>query len=467
MTKVVIIGGGPGGYEAALVAAQLGGDVTLIERDGLGGAAVLSDCVPSKTLIATAEVMVRIEAARQLGLHIGAREVTDVVRVDLAEVNDRVLALAKAQSDDIAQRLRLEGVRLVNGSGRLESAHRVIAATEEGEVAFDADIILLATGTTPRELPDAPCDGERILNWKQVYNLTELPERLIVVGSGVTGAEFASAYDGLGCDVVLVSSRRQVLPGEDQDAAAVLQRAFSERGMHIMSECRAVAARREGDGVVVTLEDGREVTGSHVLMAVGAIPNSAGLGLEEVGVGLTPSGHISVDKVSRTSIRNIYAAGDVTGVFALASVAAMQGRVAMWHSLGDAVTPLDLRKVSSNVFTTPEVATVGITQQDVDTSEVRVASVLLSLAPNARSKMQGFTDGFVKLFCLPTTGIIIGGVVVAPRASELIHAVSVAVSQRVTVDDFSHAFTVYPSMSGSLAEAARRLHNRHGSLLTN
>lgn len=466
MTRVVIIGGGPGGYEAALVGNQLGGEVTLIERDGLGGAAVLTDCVPSKTLVATAEVMVRINNARELGLHIDAADVSDVVRVELGEVNERVLELAKAQSDDIEQRLRLDGVNIVKGSARLDGPHRVIATTDDGEQAFDADIILIATGTTPRELPDAPCDGERILNWKQVYNLTEVPERLIVVGSGVTGAEFASAYDGLGCDVVLVSSRKQVLPGEDQDAAAVLQRSFERRGMEIMSECRAVAARREGDGVVVTLEDGREVHGSHCLMAVGAIPNSSGLGLEEAGVAMTASGHITVDKVSRTSVRNIYAAGDVTGVFALASVAAMQGRVAMWHSLGDAVTPLDLRLVSSNVFTTPEVATVGVTQRQVDSGEVRVASVLLPLASNARSKMQRFTDGFVKLFCLPTTGIIIGGVVVAPRASELIHSVSIAVAQKVTVDDFSHAFTVYPSMSGSLAEAARRLHKRDG-ILTN
>lgn len=466
MTKVVIIGGGPGGYEAALVGNQLGGEVTLIERDGLGGAAVLSDCVPSKTLIATAEVMVRVKNAHQLGLHIQAGDVTDVVSVNLAEVNERVLALAQAQSDDIAAKLQRDGVRIVKGQARLDGPNRVIATTEGGEEAFDADIILVATGTTPRELPDAQCDGERILNWKQVYNLKEVPEKLIVVGSGVTGAEFASAYDGLGCKVVLVSSRKQVLPGEDQDAAAVLQRAFENRGMEILSESRAVAARREGDGVVVTLEDGREVEGSHCLFAVGAIPNSAGLGLEEAGVEVNEWGYIPVDKVSRTSVRNIYAAGDVTGVFALASVAAMQGRIAMWHSLGDAVAPLNLRTVSSNVFTTPEIATVGVTQKMVDSGEIRVASVLLPLAPNARSKMQGFTDGFVKLFCLPTTGIIIGGVVVAPRASELIHSVSLAVAQKVTVDDFSTAFTVYPSMSGSIAEAARRLHNRDDPLMT-
>lgn len=472
MTRVVILGGGPGGYEAALVGKQLGGDVVLIERDGLGGAAVLTDCVPSKTLIATAEVMTAIQTSSELGLRIWETGEDDTiassVHVDLDAVNRRVLALANAQSSDITTKLVSEGIRVIRGTGRLLSTEKVLASSPGcDDEELDADIILIATGTTPRELDTAQCDGERILNWKQVYNLTELPERLIVVGSGVTGAEFASAYDALGSGVVLVSSRDQVLPGQDNDAARVLQDVFERRGMEIMSRTRAVAARREGDGVVVTLEDGREVVGSHCLMAVGAIPNTTGIGLEEAGIAVSPSGHIVVDKVSRTSARGVYAAGDCTGVFALASVAAMQGRIAMWHSLGDAVAPLDLRTVSSNVFTAPEIATVGVTQGEVDAGEVKVATVMLPLGSNARAKMQGLRDGFVKLFCLPTTGIIVGGVVVSPHASELIHSISIAVSEKITVDSFSHDFTVYPSLSGSVAEAARRLHLRQDPTKTN
>jgi dihydrolipoamide dehydrogenase len=182
------------------------------------------------------------------------------------------------------------------------------------------------------------------------------------------------------------------------------------------------------------------------------------MGLEEAGVTLDKGGFIGVDRVSRTSARGVYAAGDCTGVLMLASVAAMQGRIAMWHALGDAVAPLDLKSVSSNVFTAPEIATVGATQSQLDSGAVRAISVMLPLKGNARAKMQGIHEGFVKLFCLPATGIIVGGVVVAPRASELIHAVAVAVAERITVDQFSHDFTVYPSLSGSLAEAARRLH---------
>lgn len=465
MTSVVILGGGPGGYEAALVGAQLGGEVTIIERDGLGGASVLTDCVPSKTLIATAEVMSTIHRAEELGLRVWEtgedNGVASSVHVDLARVNKRVMDLAAAQSADITEKMRAQGIRVINGTGRLNGTEEVIATHADGtEEALKADITLIATGTTPRELPTAQCDGERILNWKQVYNLTELPEKLIVVGSGVTGAEFASAYDELGVDVVLVSSRDKVLPGQDEDAADVLQEVFEGRGMEIMSRSRATAARREGDEVVVSLEDGREVRGSHCLMAVGAIPNTSGIGLEEAGVQLSESGHIVTDRVSRTTARGVYAAGDCTGVFALASVAAMQGRIAMWHSLGDAVSPLDLKAVSSNVFTSPEIATVGVTQAQVDSGEVKASVLTLPLKSNARAKMQGVHDGFVKLFCLPVTGIIVGGVVVAPHASELIHSVSIAVGDRITVDELANDFTVYPSMSGSVAEAARQLHKR-------
>lgn len=461
MTRVVIIGGGPGGYEAALVASQLGGEVTLVDTDGLGGSAVLTDCVPSKTLIATAEVMTQVDESGELGIRFGTKNdvhAETAIHVDLAAVNRRVLDLADRQSGDIARRLVEAGVTIVQGRGRLDGPERVIAETADGEQAYDADVILVATGAHPRVLPDAVPDGERILTWTQVYALDELPEKLIVVGSGVTGAEFASAYDALGAEVVLVSSRDRVLPGEDADAAQVLEDVFERRGLTVLSKARAASVTRDGDQVTVALTDGREVTGSHCLLAVGSIPNTAEMGLAEAGVALDRGGFIVVDKVSRTSSRGIYAAGDCTGVLMLASVAAMQGRIAMWHALGDAVAPLDLKIVSSNVFTAPEIATVGMTQTQADVAVPKVATVKLPLQGNARAKMQGFRDGFVKVFCLPVTGIVVGGVVVAPRASELIYPLAIAVSERLTVDQVANSFTVYPSVSGSLAEAARQLH---------
>jgi dihydrolipoamide dehydrogenase len=462
---VVVLGGGPGGYEAALVAAQLGARVTVVERSGCGGAAVLTDVVPSKTLIATAEVMTLVDDSVELGVQFPGADASDrprgAVTVDLGTVNRRVRALARAQSDDILKRLTTEGVRVLEGAGRLDGPHRVVATLITGdEEVLDADVVLVAVGAHPRELPTAMPDGERILTWTQLYSLTELPARLIVVGSGVTGAEFASAYDALGADVVLVSSRDRVLPGEDADAAEVIEDVFRRRGMTVLSRSRAEKVSRSADGVVVTLSDGRTVEGSHCLMAVGSVPNTADMGLESAGVRLTPSGHVEVDRVSRTSARGVYAAGDCTGVLPLASVAAMQGRIAMWHALGDAVAPLDLRTVSANIFTAPEIATVGWSQAQIESGEAQGRIVKLALSGNARAKMQGIHDGFVKMFCHNASGTVIGGVVVAPRASELIFPVTLAVEHRLTVDDVAHAFTVYPSLSGSIAEAARRLHRK-------
>ncbi len=455
VTHVVIIGGGPGGYEAALVARRTGADVTLVERDGLGGSTVLTDCVPSKTLIATSDLLHEVSRSAELGV-----EVPRAPRADLADVNDRVLRLALAQSADIAERVATAGVTILEGTARLVEPRVAVATTAEGEVRLEADGVLIATGAHPRVSPDAQPDGERIFTWEQIYALRELPEHMIVVGSGVTGAEFASAYNGLGCEVTLVSSRDRVLPGEDPDAANLIEDVFTKRGMNVLGNSRMASVRREGDGVVVTLTDGRTVAGSHCLLALGSIPNTSDLGLDEVGIELGDGGFIAVDKVSRTNVPGVYAAGDCTGVFMLASVAAQQGRIAMAHLLGDAVHPLDLRKVSSNIFTSPEIATVGISQREIDEQGLLVDTAILPIAANPRAKMQGVHDGFVKLYARHGLGSLIGGVVVGPRASELIHTVSLAVSASLTVDHLADAFSVYPSMSGTVAEVARRLHRK-------
>ncbi|MEI8082073.1 MAG: NAD(P)H-quinone dehydrogenase, partial [Actinomycetes bacterium] len=349
-------------------------------------------------------------------------------------------------------------VKVMHGHGELTEGSFVNVTSGEAVGAHvPYDLLLIATGARPRELEDAPTDGERILNWKQVWNLTEMPQRLVVVGSGVTGAEFAGAFTALGSDVTLVSSRRRVLPTQDGDAADVVEQVFTRNGMKVLPLSRAVSARREGDTVLVGLADGRMLEASHCLLAVGAIPNSTGIGLERRGIRTTGSGHIEVDRVSRTNTMGIYAAGDVTGVLALASVAAMQGRIAMWHAMGSAVTPLDLSVVSSAVFTDPEIAAVGVPPEDVESGKVPGTVRKQLLATNPRAKMQGTMDGFIKLVARPD-GVVAGGVVVAPRASDLIHAITVAVTQHLTVDDLAQIFTVYPSMSGSIAEAARRLH---------
>ncbi|NYE96595.1 dihydrolipoamide dehydrogenase [Psychromicrobium silvestre] len=460
LPSLAILGGGPGGYEAATVAASLGARVTIIERNGLGGSAVLTDVVPSKTLIATADVMNRFAGASDLGVRfdVDGGDCVPLMRADMKQVNDRLLGLAREQSADIKAGLEKLGVRIIIGEGRMLDGHTIEVTGEDGVETVTADSVLLAVGAHPRELPSAKPDGERILNWAQIYSLTELPRELIVIGSGVTGAEFASAYDGLGSRVTLISSRDQVLPGEDSDAAQVLEDVFARRGMTVLSRSRADSVERTEDGVLVTLSDGRQVTGTHCLVCVGSIPNTEGIGLENAGVQLTETGHIRVDGVSRTTASNVYAAGDCTGVLALASVAAMQGRIAMAHLLGDGLRPIKLMQVASNIFTSPEIASVGVSEADVIADRYQGDVIKLPLRTNARAKMRGTTDGFVKIIARKGSGTVIGGVVVGANASELIFPIALAVTQKMHVDDVASTFTVYPSLSGSISEAARRLH---------
>jgi pyruvate/2-oxoglutarate dehydrogenase complex dihydrolipoamide dehydrogenase (E3) component len=466
--RIAVLGGGPGGYEAALAGAQLGAEVTIVERSGVGGSAVLTDVVPSKTLISTAEAANAIGEAADLGVQFftrgdSGRPVRPEVAVNLGAVNARLLGLARQQSEDMKANLIKAGVRIIQGDGRLDGPNRIVVAAGKGKSAkdfdeIDADTLVVAVGASPRILPSAIPDGERILTWKELYELDTTPEHLIVVGSGVTGAEFASAYNALGSTVTLISSRDQVLPGEDADAAAVIEEVFKRRGMHVLNKSRAESVVRTEDGVLATLTDGRTVEGSHCLLAVGAVPNTAGIGLEEAGIQMADGGFIRVNGVARTSMPSVYAVGDCSGVLPLASVASMQGRTAVFHAMGDAVNPIELRNVASNIFTQPEIATVGWSQKQIEEGIAQGVIYKLPLAWNPRAKMMGIRDGFVKLFARTGSGTVIGGVVVAPKASELILPIALAVEHRLTVDQLARAFSVYPSLSGSVTDAARAMH---------
>jgi pyruvate/2-oxoglutarate dehydrogenase complex dihydrolipoamide dehydrogenase (E3) component len=466
--RIAVLGGGPGGYEAALAAAQLGADVTLVERVGVGGSAVLTDVVPSKTLIATAEATNAIAEAAELGVQFFARgepgrAVRPEIAVNLRAVNLRLMRLARQQSEDMKSQLATAGVSIITGDGRLDGPNKIVVSTGTGKSRtdfdeIDADTVVVSVGASQRILDSALPDGKRIFTWTQLYSLEEVPEHLIVVGSGVTGAEFASAYNALGSKVTLISSRDQVLPGEDADAARVIENVFTRNGMEVLSKSRASSVTATENGVIATLSDGTTVEGTHCLMAVGSIPNTANIGLEEAGVQLTESGHIRVNRVARTSVPSVYAAGDCTNFMPLASVASMQGRTAVFHAMGDAVSPTELRNITSNIFTQPEIATVGWTQKQIEDGLVQGNIYKLPLSSNPRAKMMGIKDGFVKLFASTGSGTVIGGVIVAPHASELVLSIALAVEHRLTVDQLARAFSVYPSLTGSITDAARAMH---------
>ena len=471
--RIVIIGGGPAGYEAALVAAEHDEDVTLIAREGLGGNSVLWDCVPSKALIVSADAMGWMQSAERLGIRLPAGgKVAERSQVDMASVFERVSRLAHNQSDDITRKIEKTGITVIDGTGRLTGPTSVGVTPAQGEsTELDADMILIATGSDPRILPFFEPDGTRVFTSRELFALSELPERLIVVGSGATGAEYAHAFARFGSEVHLVSSREQVLPSEDPDAAAVIEESFEHWGMIIHRERRAVDLEVTDDGVRVRTEISRDgaviegsgewVEGSHVLFCVGQVPASGDLGLEEAGVEVAERGGVRVDGVSRTNVHTVYAAGDLTGGIMLASTAAMQGRNAMWHFLGRSVAPLRSDVIARCVFTDPEVASVGISAAKVaEARTTEIDSVTLQFSGNPRAKMADSTDGFVKLHARRGSGTVLGGVVVASSASDLVTPLSVAVRNRLTVEQLAHAFTIYPSMAGSIQETARLIMGR-------
>jgi pyruvate/2-oxoglutarate dehydrogenase complex dihydrolipoamide dehydrogenase (E3) component len=459
-SRIVILGGGPAGYEAALVAAEHGADVTVVSDEGLGGNSVLWDSVPSKALVVAAEAVGWFEVAAEIG--VAPRSDHDPVStVDFARVAHGVLELGASQSADIERRVVEAGVRVLHGRGRLTGDRRIAITAADGTTTeLDLDHALLATGSRARVLPFFEPDGVRVITGQQLFRLPALPEHLVVVGSGATGAEFAHAMRRLGAEVTLVSSRRQILPSEDPEAAAVIEAVFERRGMRIVREARASSCTVSQDGVVIGLEDGRTVAGSHVLFTVGQVPVVDGLGLEALGVVLDERGAVRVDRVGRTSLPWLYAAGDVTGGTMLASIAAMQGRVAMWHALGRAVQPIRTDAVAATIFTEPEVASVGVDEAAATAAGLPVLSARIDFRGNSRAKMLHRPEGFVRIIAMRGSGTVVGGVVVASRASDLVHPIAVAVQQRLTVAQLAQTLTVYPSMSGSVAECARILMER-------
>jgi pyruvate/2-oxoglutarate dehydrogenase complex dihydrolipoamide dehydrogenase (E3) component len=462
--RVVIVGGGPGGYEAALVAADLGAEVTVVNDEGLGGHCVLWDCVPSKTLLTSAQAFNTLETAPSLGVHFEGMPGQQVPRyeVDLPTIMRRVHDLALAQSEDITKRVLAAGVRVVLGRGRVVGPNTVeVRPPGDGggrdPERLEGDAILLATGSDPRRMDTAPTDGEVILSSQDVYRLRQVPEHLVVVGAGATGAEYTTAFLRFGAQVTFVCSRDRILPTQDEDAALVIEDVFERRGLRTLKNARAAKVERVGDRGVVHLEDGRTVEGSHVLLTIGQVPQTGGLGLEEMGVKTNERGAVVVDGVSRTSVPSIYAAGDVTSRQMLASVAAGQGRTAMWHLLGQAVAPLRWDAVVATIFTDPQIATVGLSEQRAAETGIEVEVDTLPLAGNARAKMSNRPDGFVKLLARPGSGTIAGGAVVASYASDLIAPISAACFNRLTASQLSQAFQTYPSFAGSIQECARRL----------
>jgi len=444
------MGGGPAGNTCASVAATLGADVTLVERDVIGGAAHLWDCIPSKALIATGGELSELQRARLMGLQASGT-------LDIDALCERVHSIETRLHTSIRELLVSQGVRLVEGTARFKGPHEIVVDTATGLEELEADIVLVATGSRPRVPEWAPIDGERVLTTRQAYPPPVIPEHIVVVGSGVTGVEFTHMFDALGSRVSLIVSRQQVLPLKDAEVAAVLEDAFLERGVRLLKGARASAIERLPDGVRVHCNDGRVVDASHVVLAVGSIPNTQDLGLDVAGVDVDDGGYVLVNHNCLSNVPHIYAAGDVSGKLPLSSVASMQGRKIAEHLMGLHNRPhrhLDYDKAASAIFTEPEIADVGLAEAEAFASGRKIRVTKVPFSANAKALIKGDPRGFVKIISDPATGVVLGGSIVGRAAAELISVLAVAVTNGLKVGDIVDSLLVHPALSESLADAS-------------
>jgi dihydrolipoamide dehydrogenase len=402
-------------------------------------------------MIATGGAMTDMRRASGMGLaEVSAQLDFEALRTRIAGIEDRL-------EGSVTGLLQSQGVRLLAGTGRVIGPHEVEVTSSTGETqVVPADTIVLSTGSRPR-IPDwAPVDGRRVLTTRDAYPPPELPEHLIVVGSGVTGVEFVHMFSAFGSEVTLIVSRQQVLPQKDPEVAAVLEDDFIKRGVRLFKGARAEGIDVTDGGVVVRCDDGRVAQGSHALLCIGAMPNSEGLGLEEVDVKLD-GGYVVVDHNCRSSVPHIYAAGDLSGKLPLSSVASMQGRKIAEHALGMHAGPhrhLDYDKAASAIFTDPEVADVGLAEADAFAVGRKVRVTKVPFSASAKALINDDSRGFVKIVSDPATGVVLGGSIVGQHAAELISVIALAVTAGLKVRDIAESILVHPALAEALSDAA-------------
>jgi pyruvate/2-oxoglutarate dehydrogenase complex dihydrolipoamide dehydrogenase (E3) component len=450
-TRFVIIGGGPAGNTAATTAARLGAEVTMIERDVVGGAAHLWDCIPSKSMIATGRAISRTRAIPGMGL------ASVDTNVDVETLTRRIESIEDTMRNNTTELLRSQGVRIIRGVGRFTGPNTVVVDGSNGVETIEFDAALISTGSRPR-IPDwCHPDGDRILTTRDCYPPKLFPESVTVIGSGVTGVEFVHMFSSFGSQVTLVVSRQQVLPGKDPEVAAVLEHEFMRRGVKLLMGARAESIERTDDGVRVVCDDGRSVVSTHAVLAIGSIPNTEDLGLDAAGVDVNRWGYLDIDQHCMTNASHIYAAGDISGKLPLSSVASMQGRKVAEHLMGGHSRrrrDLDYDKAASAIFTEPEIADVGLAEAEAFSSGRKIRVTKVPFSSTAKAMINNDTTGFVKIISDPATGVVLGGSIVGRQAAELISVIAVAVTAGLTVTDLTDSILVHPALSEALAEAA-------------
>ncbi len=447
--KIVIIGGGPAGYVGAIRAAQLGAQVTLVEQGTLGGTCLNVGCIPTKALLASAEIFQKAGEAHQFGI------LAELKGFDWPAIQKRKERVVRKGVAGVGSLMKARKVEVLFGRGRLAGGKKVLVEVEgKPPLEVKADSILIATGSEPAKLPIPGAGLSGVIDSTGALTLSEMPGRLLIVGGGVIGCEMAEIYATFGSKVTIIEMMGQLVPGEDPEAAKLLQRSLSKKGVEIDLEAKVLEFRESGSGIQCRVQlkgqEEKTIEADRVLVAVGRRPAAAGLGLEESGIS-TERGFVKVGKRMETSLSGIYAAGDCTGGWLLAHVASREAEVAVENMMGRGAE-MDYGAVPRCVYTHPEIASVGVLERPANQEEVLVGKFPFSAS--AKASCLGELDGFVKVVAERETHQVIGGVIVGPSATELIAEITLAVASRAKVEDLIQAIHAHPALHESVAEAA-------------
>lgn len=451
---VVIIGSGPGGYVAAIRAGQLGLKTALVEKDPYeGGTCLHRGCIPTKALLENASRYRDLLHADEFGLGVGD------VSVDWGKIQSRKQGVVDRLARGVSGLVRKQGVEVVRGWGRLEGPRAVAVRDGEATRTLDAEHVVIATGSVPREIPIAPFDGERILSSDHVLELAAVPASMVVIGAGAVGVEFASVYADFGTDVTIVEALPRLLPIEDDDASAALAKAFVKRGIDVRTGTKLASADVGDDGVRVTLEGekGGEITAERLLVAIGRAPVTEGIGLESVGVELD-GGYVVVDEFCETGEPGVYAIGDVNPTPWLAHVASMEGVMVVERIAGLDVRPVPYDETPNCTYCEPEVASVGLTEREARAEGYDVRTGTFPLAASGRAQIAGHTDGFVKVVAEKRYDEVLGVHVVGYKATELIAEAGAVLRLEGTVEELIHTIHAHPTLAESIHEAAHAVY---------
>lgn len=450
--RIAVIGGGPGGYVAAIRAAQLGADVSLVESSEPGGTCLIRGCIPSKTLIHDVELLEWVRRAGEFGIRIQGKP-----ELDLDRINERRKKVVDIQVKGLYSLFKNHGVKLIKGRGRLEGRDSV--AVSEADAAprvITADGIILATGSVPIRPEIFPFEDEGVITSEEALSPASVPRRFLIVGAGVEGCEFAFMYRGFGSEVTLVEWKDRVLPAEDEDLSGLVQREMRRKGMTIQTATRVEAVSRSSGGLRVRLSGGQELEADRILVSVGRKPNSGGLGLEGAGVECGPGGEVVVNAQMETSVPGIFAVGDLAARMMLAHVASMEGKVAAWNATrGDeGQKSADYAIVPAGIFTLPEIGTVGLKEREASERGLSIKTGRFLYRALGRSHAAGETTGQVKVIASAEDHTILGAQAFGPHATDLIHEAAVAIKYRARAEDLAEMIHAHPTFPEVLMEAA-------------